>query len=373
MKRVKRTVPGDRTHSVVNRIREQIATGQLSPGECIPSERDLGKILGVSRVTVRRGLDQLVSDRLLRREAGRGYFLRDASSPDGYASGSPAPSARNGAIVFVHNHPEEALTAGTYHARMWAGAREEAARSGSLIMISSIRERTLTPAHAAELGRIASGVLCDYVDDEAIRNVLQTGVTVVQIDYYRGGLPVDAIVQDDVGGIAAAVDHLYSRGHRRIGYLDTTAQLRAAGRARNAENRAAGFWMSCQRLGLDHGRVAEASFEPFDGAPGAATLIDGGVTALVLPHGELWPSVRAVLARKSRGASNDFGVVVWGDPPADNSGDFPTSVTWSKEQMGREGVRRLLLRQERPTLEPATVVIPTQLADRGTGGRGPGQ
>jgi DNA-binding LacI/PurR family transcriptional regulator len=39
--------------------------------------------------------------------------------------------------------------------------------------------------------------------------------------------------------------------------------------------------------------------------------------------------------------------------------------------MGREAARRLLLRLDRPDADPATLVIPAQLVDRGTGGRGP--
>jgi DNA-binding LacI/PurR family transcriptional regulator len=64
--------------------------------------------------------------------------------------------------------------------------------------------------------------------------------------------------------------------------------------------------------------------------------------------------------------------VVWGDPPPGREASFPTSVTWSKEQMGREAARRLLLRLSRSDVERATIIIPTEIVDRGTGGRGPG-
>jgi len=361
-----RPAPGALTSTVTRRVREQIAAGLLTPGQCVPSERDLGRSMRVSRVTVRRGLDQLVRERLLRREPGRGYFLRDLAAPDG------ARNAGRSALVFVHNHPETELAAGTYHARMWAGAREEAARAGLLTLISSIEGPALSRERAAELAKVAAGVICDYTDVPSIRTLLQAGIPVVQIDYYRDGLPVDAIVQDDTGGIILAVEHLHAHGHRRIGYLDTTARLRAAGRARNAEGRLSGFLIACARLGLDAGLIGAADLDSGDAAEATGRLLDAGVTALVVPHNELWASVRDALGRRGVAVPGEFGVVTWGDPRPGSEPGFPTSVTWSKDQMGREAARRLLLRLERPEAQPATIVIPAELVDRGTGGRGPG-
>jgi DNA-binding LacI/PurR family transcriptional regulator len=367
-KLLNRPVPGALTSTVTRRVREQIAAGLLAPGQCVPSERDLGRAMRVSRVTVRRGLDQLVREGLLRREAGRGYFLRDLSAPDAAKMGG----ATRTALVFVHNHPETELAAGTYHARMWAGAREEAARAGLLTLISSIEGPALSRERAAELAKVAAGVLCDYTDAGSIRTLLQAGMPVVQIDYYGDGLPVDAIVQDDTGGIISAVEHLHAHGHRRIGYLDTTARLRAAGRARNAEGRLSGFLTACGRLGLDPALVGPADLDAGDAAASTESLVAAGATALVVPHGELWASAREALARRGAASPGDFGVVVWGDPPTGREAGFPTSVTWSKEQMGREAARRLLLRLSRPDVGPTTIVIPTEIVDRGTGGRGPG-
>lgn len=373
LKRLQRPAPGLLTSTVTKQLREQIAAGLISPGECVPSERDLSRSMRVSRVTVRRGLDQLVRDGLLRREPGRGYFLRDASAPASVADGGNGNGARakRGAVVFVHAHPESDLAAGTYHARMWAGAREEAARAGLLTMISSIAEGTLTAERAGELASVSAGVLCDYINDDAMRTMLQAGIPVVQIDYYRGGLSVDAVVQDDIGGITLAVEHLYSRGHRKIGFLDTSAGLRAVGHSRNAEMRLAGFQMICARLGVDAGCVAPADLLAADAAAGTEQLLARGVTAMVIPHNELWPSARMVLAGKGIALPGDFGVVTWGEPVVGRHEGFPTSVTWNKEQMGREATRRLLLRRERPDIEPASIVIPAVLVDRGTGGRGP--
>src|SRR5213080_965654 len=50
---------------------------QLSVGQAIPSERQLSVDLGVSRLTVRAALDDLVRDGLLVRRRGSGTFVSE--------------------------------------------------------------------------------------------------------------------------------------------------------------------------------------------------------------------------------------------------------------------------------------------------------
>lgn len=56
-------------------LRKQIESGQLRPGDMIPSESQLGSIYGASRMTVRRGLALLVADGLIETVHGKGNFV----------------------------------------------------------------------------------------------------------------------------------------------------------------------------------------------------------------------------------------------------------------------------------------------------------
>lgn len=58
-------------------FRQQISSGQWSPGARIPSENELNRTLGVSRMTVRGVLTRLVEDGLLVRVAGKGTFVAE--------------------------------------------------------------------------------------------------------------------------------------------------------------------------------------------------------------------------------------------------------------------------------------------------------
>jgi len=56
-------------------LREQIMTGVLKPGEKLPSEDDLAARFGVSRMTVRRGISDLVDMGMLYRRRGVGTIV----------------------------------------------------------------------------------------------------------------------------------------------------------------------------------------------------------------------------------------------------------------------------------------------------------
>ncbi|MGX6739320.1 GntR family transcriptional regulator [Streptomyces peucetius] len=64
-------------HAQLRAILVDMCTNQLSPGDALPSERQLCLDHGVSRVTVREALSQLVADGLAVRVHGRGTFVAE--------------------------------------------------------------------------------------------------------------------------------------------------------------------------------------------------------------------------------------------------------------------------------------------------------
>jgi GntR family transcriptional regulator len=56
-------------------LRDAIQDNRLAAEEALPAERDLATEFGVSRITVRKALDELVSEGLLTRRQGAGTFV----------------------------------------------------------------------------------------------------------------------------------------------------------------------------------------------------------------------------------------------------------------------------------------------------------
>jgi GntR family transcriptional repressor for pyruvate dehydrogenase complex len=68
---------GTTAEEVVTRLRDMIHSGELSPGDRLPPERDLAKILGVSRPTLRAGIRSLATVGILQSRQGAGTFVAE--------------------------------------------------------------------------------------------------------------------------------------------------------------------------------------------------------------------------------------------------------------------------------------------------------
>lgn len=61
-------------------LREKITAGRYSPGDRLPSEREMVETYGVSRPTIRDAVDMLRAEGLVTSEHGRGVFVRPPAS-----------------------------------------------------------------------------------------------------------------------------------------------------------------------------------------------------------------------------------------------------------------------------------------------------
>lgn len=84
-------------------LKEQIAQGVYPVKSLIPSERELTDMFGVSRMTVRQSLTNLVKDGLLYREKGRGTFVAEEKMEQ----------PLNGLTSFTEDMKERGLVPGT--------------------------------------------------------------------------------------------------------------------------------------------------------------------------------------------------------------------------------------------------------------------
>jgi GntR family transcriptional regulator len=63
---------------LVDQILLAVSEGELKPGQPLPSERELSRALGISRMTVRRALTDLEARGRLKSQVGRGWFVSTA-------------------------------------------------------------------------------------------------------------------------------------------------------------------------------------------------------------------------------------------------------------------------------------------------------
>lgn len=67
-------------HQLASLLRERIERGEWGENERLPGEHELAAVCGVSRITTRRALDELEAAGLIRRQRGRGSFVRGTAA-----------------------------------------------------------------------------------------------------------------------------------------------------------------------------------------------------------------------------------------------------------------------------------------------------
>ncbi len=72
---------GSTSEEVVLHLREMVHRGELRPGDRLPPERDLAKLLGVSRPTLRAGIRSLAAVGVLQSRQGAGTFVVESDGP----------------------------------------------------------------------------------------------------------------------------------------------------------------------------------------------------------------------------------------------------------------------------------------------------
>lgn len=69
------SLPTPLYHQIYLVLRERIRRGELEAGRTLPGEQELAKAFSVSRITVKRALNELAGDRLVTRHRGRGTIV----------------------------------------------------------------------------------------------------------------------------------------------------------------------------------------------------------------------------------------------------------------------------------------------------------
>lgn len=75
MRTIYRNSPVPRYYQLKEILRERIGSGEWKPGDLIPSERELSETYGISRMTARQAITDLVNEGVFFREQGRGTFV----------------------------------------------------------------------------------------------------------------------------------------------------------------------------------------------------------------------------------------------------------------------------------------------------------
>jgi GntR family transcriptional repressor for pyruvate dehydrogenase complex len=121
--------------TIVREIQSMIASGQLSPGDRLPAERDLARSFDVSRTSLREALRRLAEIGLVEIRWGQGVFVRSTDLDFVLARLAPVMLDRgNVAALYEMRRLLEVAAAG------WAAERASAAEKADLVRLTAEAE-----------------------------------------------------------------------------------------------------------------------------------------------------------------------------------------------------------------------------------------
>lgn len=211
---------------------DAIRGGRILPGEKLPSTKEISHLLSISLITAHKALEGLVEAGWLRREVGRGTFVRDDVDPSSLSQ----RTLHIGLIIETHVSISD-----YYHGTIIQALRSCAAADDRRIEFFFHDRFDLR-----DKGNGSVGAICMHPSAEARAKVetlaSQHPVVVLGGRYDRSSVPtVDC---DNVTGAAKAVDALHALGHKRFLLLGAPQNLS------NSRDRIEGATQALLRHGL---------------------------------------------------------------------------------------------------------------------------
>jgi len=206
---------------------EEIRKGALRSGDRVPSEKELARTHGVSRITSMRALQDLERAGIVERIRGKGTFVaRDApqrAAPDG--NSRPHKRDRRSTSQLAFLLPEVSLS---YGLDMLRAVEQRAAENGFSLVLTRTRglqdeeERAidrLVRSRAVD-GLIVFPVNGEFYNASLLRVTLE-GYPLVLVDRYLKGIAATAVYTDNAAAAKDLTGHVLDRGCDSVAFVSS--------------------------------------------------------------------------------------------------------------------------------------------------------
>jgi DNA-binding LacI/PurR family transcriptional regulator len=345
--------PGRVANGLAAMLRREIAEGRMPAGEFLPSERELAAEHGLAVMTVRRALQALQSEGLVKVQPRRGCRVLPAANDP--LRGCP--------VAYIHARPpDEVLDQVSKQINLTV--QESVGRRGWSTLVVHLGDRA--PSEVVEQLRAARvwGVILEAVDPELLGLLKATGMPVLMVNAWTESAEFDAVLQDNYQGGFLAAQHLIDRGHTEIGWLGHVAS------SNFSRERIGGALAALTSAGLE--MPAELRSDTSIGDPDAAAVDLLSRTPRPRAVLALWTDVAVALAGAARKLGlqpgRDLDMVGWAIEERYHSygglfpgGKMPAMITWKVADLGRAAAARLSERRADPELPYMRINVATRL------------
>ena len=279
---------------IAEKIRKVIRTRRLGVGHPLPTEGELAGSFNCSSGTVRRALDTLVNDGLIRRKQGAGNFVARA----GDANREPLlgfilPNILNAEMLRLSQ--QFSLDAGAKGYRIMLGVIDEQ---------PLVERELIKDLHRLKVSGIIKFPTTIEAEPEIRAYMRSLGLRYVILnDFWCDTSRDHHVAFDEVLAVKDAVRHLVKLGHRRIGWLDDVGGARKCALAACREELAQASLPMKEEDVLLFPPYSEPNLKP------VFRERAGGPTALITPYDGMAVRAIRVLAQLKLGVPRDVSIV----------------------------------------------------------------
>lgn len=220
-------------------LRQRILSGVWQNGESIPTEKELCAEFEVARGTVRQALQTLENEGYLRREQGRGTFVRLGERG---LNGSAGQTRR---LAFVVPYVRDSSVS-----TILIGFQQVAEQSNFSVVFNHVNNDYQQQEQVIHrlIDEGVSGIALYPVDSDHVGTldaVVRSGYPLVLIDRYLKGLTSDYVMSDHFSGAIRGVQYLLDQGHARVGFITWLSP------AISMEHRLLGYQQALRERGIE--------------------------------------------------------------------------------------------------------------------------
>ena len=341
---------------------QQVTSGRWPVHHMLPPEVTLAANLGVSRVTLRQAMRDLVQHGVFTKISGRGTFV--AIQPEAHLpllkpvrpSGKADLSQLVGVVVPYTNLPfTSTLVAHLEHELYERGYR--------MLLTNSQESLSLQSQHLRQLVQLGvAGIILysgAFLHDETVHFVQKKHVPLVLLDRYYPAIPTAVVTSDHWQGAYTMTEHLLSLGHRRIGFVLAKPEIVTSTLARFEGYKAAlkEYGVAFHEELVMHAHIRETTVHTYlERAQTTAVFARNDDSAVEFLH---------ILHLLGKRVPEDLSLVGFDDLPLVSRLDPPlTTIRQQTHQLSATTVHLLIELINHPDETPKTITLPTELVMR---------
>jgi len=200
---------------VYNSLLGLLQENESSEEKYLPSERELGVLYGVDRLTVRKALQKLVDEGLVRKEPGKGTVI--IPKRKGTLKNSASKSV---AFILPRGiHAVDRITE-PFNANLFYQIEKELKVRGYHLIYTTAGNDEKLPQSILESG-VQGFILVSQIPEKVLQEVESLNIPTVLINRISDRYPM--VLEDRYNGLRSALEHLFTLGHRRIFFINGVA------------------------------------------------------------------------------------------------------------------------------------------------------